>query len=93
MSGDMSKKLNGFNNGRDRTEGVGGKPPIDLDRIKSKKNDVMDALEQEKHSFARSQAIEFAEWCFDGDNPYINNFVTSDLYDLFLDRQAKQSKT
>lgn len=44
------------------------------------------------HSFTRSQAIEFAEWCFDGDNPYTNNFTTSDLYDFFLDHQKQQQE-
>jgi len=60
---------------------------------------------KELHSFARSQAIEFAEWCIiEGfyyypslkawmeDPSDLNKYSSSEIYDLFLAEQAKQKE-
>ena len=57
------------------------------------------------NSFARSQAIEFAEWCIiEGfyyypslkawmeDPSDLNKYSSSEIYDLFLAEQAKQKE-
>ena len=67
-------------------------------------HELFNLIEQEKHSFARSQAIEFEEWYWSENCPYYwmggtyshgetNEVVsTSELYSLFLSHQAKQKE-
>ena len=61
------------------------------------------AAQQEKHSFARSQAEKFAEWITTtdfmhaDDNEWFEDdtneiFTTSDLYSQFLAHQKKQQE-
>ncbi len=78
---------------------------IDLNKIKTKSNAVMNALDEEKRSFAKSQAEAFAEWCLTEGWVYSSTakmwsqFVviakaisTSDLYSQFLAQQEKQQE-
>lgn len=46
----MERKLNGFNNGRDTTDGVGGKPPINLF------NSIDDKLKESEDRYVRLYA-------------------------------------
>ena len=68
-------------------------------------HELFNLIEQEKHSFARSQAIEFAEWCIiEGfyyypslkawmeDPSDLNKYSSSEIYDLFLAEQAEQKE-
>jgi hypothetical protein len=78
---------------------------IDLNKIKTKSNAVMNAFEEEKRSFAKSQAEAFAEWCIiEGffyyplskswmiDPMDLVRYSSSELYSQFLLWQEKQQE-
>jgi len=74
-----------------------------MDKINSK--DIEYHTTDSRNAFARSQAIEFAEWCIiEGfyyypslkawmeDPSDLNKYSSSEIYDLFLAEQAKQKE-
>ena len=78
---------------------------IYLKSIDSKNTAIFEALEQDKHSFARSQAIEFVHWIHESDSLYYDNVMCAwrtiddtetysddDLYSQFLLWQEKQQE-